>query len=155
MSDIKTSSTMYTYLCELTGEESTLTATKLCPIIDFPALGGTPDTIDITDLESATSQTLLGVQSLPTFEFLANFVPSLYQALQAKVEEGGTRQYALLFGQDCEYGCFRWEGTLAVWVEGGGVNAARQMRLATSVSNQIKYYTTKQDAGISTININT
>ena len=147
------SSTMHTYLCELTGEEGSLTANKLCPIVDFPALGGTPDTIDITDLESETTQNLLGVQSLPTFEFLANFVPNLFASLKSKAESGQSFKYALLFGKDCEYGCFRWEGQLSTWVEGGAVNGARQMRIATSVTNQIKYHTTKNAAGISSINL--
>ena len=147
------SSTMHTYLCELTGEEGSLIANKLCPIIDFPDLGGTPDTIDITDLESETSQNLLGVQSLPTFEFLANFVPNLFAGLKDKVAEGGIRKYALLFGRECQYGCVVWEGELSVWIVGGGVNAGRQMRLATSVTNQIKYHTTQNSAGITSIDL--
>ena len=109
---------------------------KLIPIKDFPDLGGAPDQVEITDLDDDVQKFLLGVQSMSALEFTANYVPAEYDKLSA-MADGTIRKFCVAFGETGEYGIFAWEGQLAVWVVGGGVNAAREMRISISASSKV------------------
>lgn len=129
------STTIHTYL----GTATALTATaftKLTSIKDFPDLGGAPDQVEITDLDDDVQKFLLGVQSMSALEFTANYVPAEYDKLSA-MANGTIRKFCVAFGETGEYGIFAWEGQLAVWVTGGGVNAAREMRISISASSKV------------------
>ena len=129
------STTIHTYL----GTASSLTATaftKLTSIKDFPDLGGAPDQVEITDLDDDVQKVLLGVQSMSALEFTANYVPAEYDELSA-MADGTIRKFCVAFGNTGEYGIFAWEGQLTVWVVGGGVNAAREMRISISAASKV------------------
>ena len=134
------STTIHTYLgIENTATTSTGTKSaykKLIPIKDFPDLGGAPDQVEITDLDDDVQKFLLGVQSMSALEFTANYIPENYDAVSLSAD-GTIRKFCVAFGQTGEYGVFKWEGQLAVWVVGGGVNSAREMRISISASSKV------------------
>ena len=128
------STTIHTYL----GTSSAGTAfTKLVSIKDFPDLGGAPDQVEITDLDDDVQKFLLGVQSMSALEFTANYVPADYDSL-ALLADGTIRKFCVAFGKTGEYGIFTWEGQLAVWVVGGGVNSPREMRISISATTKVE-----------------
>jgi hypothetical protein len=127
------STTIHTFL----GYATSGTAyTKLVPIKDFPDLGGAPDQVEITDLDDDVQKFLLGVQSMSALEFTANYVPADYDKLVA-MQDGTIRKFCVAFGETGEYGLFTWDGQLAVWVVGGGVNAAREMKISISATSKV------------------
>ena len=142
------STTIHTYLgyADTTGAISADTAfTKLVSIKDFPDLGGAPDQVEITDLDDDVQKFLLGVQSMSALEFTANYVPANYDKLTGagtgnttNHTDGTIRKYCVAFGENGEYGVFSWEGQLSVWVVGGGVNAAREMRISISAASKVQ-----------------
>lgn len=73
---------------------------------------------------------------MSALEFTANYVPAEYDKLSA-MADGTIRKFCVAFGETGEYGIFAWEGQLAVWVVGGGVNAAREMRISISASSKV------------------
>lgn len=127
------STTMKTYLGISTDGTS---YKKLIPIKDFPDLGGAPDQVDITTLEDEATASLLGVQSMSTLEFLANYIPANYD-LVSGLADGTIRKFCIAFGETGQYGIFTWEGQLSTWVVGGGVNAPREMRISISASTKV------------------
>lgn len=127
------STTIHTYLGTSTDGSK---FTKLTSIKDFPDLGGAPDQVEITDLDDDVQKFLLGVQSMSALEFTANYVPDEYDKLSA-MADGTIRKFCVAFGETGQYGIFAWEGQLAVWVVGGGVNAAREMRISISASSKV------------------
>ncbi len=135
------STTMNTYLFM----EGTTAGTydKLVSIKDFPDLGGAPDQVEITDLDDASQRFLLGVQSMSNMEFTANYMLDKYKTIKALCD-GTIRNFAIKFGENAEYGEFRWSGQIAVYVTGGGVNAAREMKISISPSTSIDLYEAPQ-----------
>lgn len=132
------SATMHTYL--LVKKDAQWS--KVVDIKDYPAMGGSPEQIETTTLSNEKSTFVTGVQSMPTFEFLANYTKDGFKALEGLNDN--VYEYALAFGQpnDGVYGSlgvFTWKGQLAHWVEGGGVNAAREMRLSISVTEEVQF----------------
>lgn len=109
---------------------------KLIPIKDFPDLGGAPDQVEITDLDDDVQKFLLGVQSMSALEFTANYIPANYDMVSG-LADGTIRKFCVAFGDTGEYGIFTWEGQLACWVTGGGVNAAREMRVSISATSKV------------------
>ena len=109
---------------------------KLIPIKDFPDLGGAPDQVEITDLDDDVQKFLLGVQSMSALEFTANYIPANYD-LVSGLSDGTIRKFCISFGDTGEYGIFTWEGQIACWVAGGGVNAAREMRISISATSKV------------------
>ena len=142
------STTIHTYLGYATGTDeinSSTAFTKLVSIKDFPDLGGAPDQVEITDLDDDVQKFLLGVQSMSALEFTANYVPANYDKLTGTGSgnttnhtDGTIRKYCVAFGENGEYGVFSWEGQLSVWVVGGGVNAAREMRISISAASKVQ-----------------
>lgn len=136
------SSTMYTYLgwAELQDETMPTTFTKLCSIKDFPDLGGSPDQIEITDLDDDVQKFILGVQSMSALEFTANYDKETYNSLQEK-SNGTMYAFCVAFGKKdnpTEYGVFTWKGQISTWVVGGGVNAVREMKISISASSKVE-----------------
>jgi hypothetical protein len=108
---------------------------KLCPIKDYPDLGGAPELIEITDLDDDTQRFLLGVQSLGILEFTANYVETNYDSVNSTARTPG--YYSLEFGTDGADGKFTWQGQHVVYVTGGSVNAPREMKIAIAASTKI------------------
>lgn len=127
------STTIHTYLGYA---ESGTAYTKLVSIKDFPALGGAPDQVEITDLDDDTQKFLLGVQSMGAMEFTCNYIPAKYDELQG-MADGTIRKFCVAFGETGQYGIFSWEGQLSVWIEGGGVNGAREMKVSISAVTKV------------------
>ena len=112
-------------------------ATKLTKIKSYPDLGGAPDQIEVTDLEDKQQTFVLGVQSVDSMDFTANFTPEAYQSLKTNEHKAGF--FILEFGEDASEGSFEWEGEYSVFVTGGEVNAAREMTITVFPSSAITF----------------
>lgn len=128
------STTIHTYLGYASATGTAFT--KLVSIKDFPDLGGAPDQVEITDLDDDVQKFLLGVQSMSALEFTANYIPNDYDTL-SDMADGTIKKFCVAFGKSGEYGVFSWEGQLAVWVVGGGVNSPREMKISISTSTKV------------------
>lgn len=51
---------------------------KMCPVKSFPALGGAPEQIEVTDLEDEQQAFVPGVQAMDAMEFGANYTLENY-----------------------------------------------------------------------------
>jgi hypothetical protein len=132
---------MHTYLLYKDGD----TYKKLVDIKDFPAMGGAPEQIETTTLSNEKSTFVMGVQAMPSFEFLANYTVDDYDKLNGIQSSAQVKEYVLAFGKPTSettygsLGLWRWEGQLSVWLEGGGVNAVREMRISISATKEVEY----------------
>lgn len=109
--------------------------TKLCVIKSYPDLGGAPDTLETTDLEDVMQTFVPGVQSLDQMEFTANYTPEAYASV---VATANTEQYYQLeMGTNGAQGIFTWTGQHSVYVNGGDVNAIREMTIVATPSSKI------------------
>lgn len=113
--------------------------TKMCKIKSYPDLGGAPETIETTDLEDLFQTFVMGVQSNEAMEFTANYTPTDYAAVVAAIPTAGDQYYKLEFGESGAQGSFSWQGTHAVRVTGGDVNAVREMVITVIPSSEITY----------------
>jgi len=111
------------------------TPSKVCPIKSYPDLFGSPDQIEITDLEDEEQKFVPGVRSMDSMEFTANFTLTTFKAVKAL--EGTDLKFELDFGEDGADGKFTWDGQLSVRVSGGDVNSAREMVIAVYPSTDI------------------
>lgn len=109
--------------------------TKLCKIKSYPDLGGAPDTLETTDLEDSQQTFVPGVQSIDQMEFTANYTPEDYAAVVASANTEQT--YQLEMGDNGAQGKFTWTGQHSVYVNGGDVNAVREMTIVVTPSSQI------------------
>lgn len=96
-----------------------------------------PDTIETTDLEDDVQTFVPGVQSLDQMEFTANYTPEAYTSIVATERTDG--YYKLEFGTsgDEGYSAFTWQGQHVVYVNGGDVNAVREMTIVVTPSTKI------------------
>ena len=139
------SATMHTYLLYNAGTSSAPSWKKVVDIKDFPAMGGSPEQIETTTLSNEVSTFVMGVQSLSTFEFLANYSVNDYKAVKALQDSAQVYEFALAFGKPTSnttfgnLGVFKWNGQLSAWLEGGGVNAVREMRLSISATSEVSF----------------
>ena len=123
---------------------------KICDIKDYPDIGGEPDTVEITDLTNRFHRNLKGVQTNDSKAFLANFIPEVYETLLDFVEddEATPGKYSVWFGDEWDededdyvptgsFGKFSFDGQLAVYLNGKGVNEAREMTIVITPSTPI------------------
>lgn len=110
----------------------TTSPTQLCKIKSYPDLGGTPDTIETTDLEDDVQTSEMGVQAVDALDFVANFTPEAYDSVMASVGKEGN--YELEFKDACS---FKWTGQHTCYVSGGEVNAVREMHIVVVPSSKI------------------
>lgn len=106
--------------------------TKLCKIKSFPALGGAPETIEVTDLEDEMQAFVQGVQSLDSMEFTANYTYEAYASVAANAGKDGYFELDLAHGQ----GVVTWEGSYSVFVNEGEVNSAYEMTITVVPSTK-------------------
>lgn len=109
--------------------------TKLCPIKSFPALGGSPEQIEITDMEDESQAFIPGVQSVEAMEFTANYTLESYTAVNAKAGKPGT--YKINLGKDGANGVATWQGQHSVFVNEGEVNGAIEMTITVTPSTKV------------------
>lgn len=121
--------------------EDGTTYTKLCPIKSFPALGGAPDQIDVTDMEDEMTASIPGVQSLDAMEFSANYTLENFKAVQDK--EGKPGKYRIKLGRNGSAGTATWDGQHSVYINEGEVNGAIQMTISVFPSTKILVSETK------------
>lgn len=109
---------------------------KLCKIKSYPALGGSPEQIETTDLEDEVQTFVPGVQSVDAMEFGANYTLEAYKAVKAK--EGQIGHYRLKMGAEGVDGVATWEGQHSVYVNEGEVNGVREMTISVTPSTKIE-----------------
>jgi hypothetical protein len=107
----------------------------MCPIKDYPDLGGAPELLEVTDLDDDTQRFVLGVQSIGALEFTANYNEDLFAAITANSRTAG--YYELDFGTDGADGKFTWQGQHVVFVTGGGVNSPREMKIVIAPTTKV------------------
>ncbi len=117
---------------------------KLIDIKDFPDLGGQPETLDTTTLSDRMKTSILGIQSLDTLTFTANFDLEEYKKLEAL--KGQQKDYAIWLGgtetpskvtPTGDNGKFQFKGELGVFVKGAGVNAVADMQVSIAPATPI------------------
>ena len=126
-------STIHTTLKFGTSKES---LAKMCPITSYPDLIGTPDNIEVTDMDCTQQTFVAGVKSQDTMEFEANYDLELFKTLKANENKDGF--FELEFGENGVDGVFEWTGTYTIAVTGGGVNEARGMKIAVTSSSDVE-----------------
>ena len=108
---------------------------KLCAIKSFPALGGAPEQIEVTDLEDETQAFVPGVQTMEAMEFTANYTLEDYTAVKAKANQ--TLHYRVKLGKNGAAGMASWQGQHSVYINEGEVNGAIAMTISVSPSSSI------------------
>lgn len=108
---------------------------KMCPIQSFPALGGAPEQIEVTDLEDETQTFVPGVQSMEAMEFTANYTYESFEAV--KVKGNKVLNYRIKLGKEGKAGVATWQGQHSVFVNEGEVNGAIAMTISVSPSTKI------------------
>lgn len=126
------------------GSGSTVTWSILCPIKEYPDLGGSPEAIDVTTLSDHIHKTVPGIQDIDALEFTANYDPTDYEAVNAL--SGTETQFAVAFGKsENSYGgtgLFQFKGDASAYVTSGSVNDAREMTITINLSSEIDFSTT-------------
>lgn len=122
---------------------------KLIDIKEFPDLGGEPEMLETTTLSDNMQTYIAGIQSMDGLSFSANYDMTEYQKLKAL--EGKKESYAVWFGgtessgvvtPDGSNGKFAFDGELAVYPVGGGVNEVVGMNITIAPSSPIKFSAT-------------
>ncbi len=108
---------------------------KLCNIKSYPALGGAPDQLETTDLEDESQTFILGVQSMDSMDFTANYTLETYLAVKEKAMTD--LHYRLKMGKNGKDGVATWDGQHSVYVNEGEVNSVREMTISVSASTKI------------------
>ena len=109
---------------------------KLCKIKSYPALGGAPEQLETTDLEDEAQTFILGVQSMDSMDFTANYTLESYKAVKAKAMTD--LHYRLKMGENGKDGVATWDGQHSVYVNEGEVNGVREMTISVSASTKIE-----------------
>ncbi|POP31851.1 phage tail protein [Lactonifactor longoviformis] len=111
------------------------TWTKLCKIKSYPALGGSPEQLETTDLEDETQTYVPGVQSMEAMEFTANYELEAYLAVKTKANTD--LHYRVSMGKEGVDGVATWQGQHSVYINEGEVNGVREMTISVSPSTKI------------------
>jgi hypothetical protein len=129
------STTAHTYLCF---SEDGVSYKKLTPIRDYPDMGGSPTTVDISDLDSDKSKSLLGPEEFDTLPFTCNYDKTEYNKIYTMKKTGKIYYFALVYGEDGQDGADKWQGQISVYKQGGAFGDARTMIVTTSVVSDIE-----------------
>lgn len=116
------------------------TYAKLVNIVNYPDLGSSPSKLDTTDLTAAKVKTsILGLQETPDLTFECNYDEAKYAAIVALA--GQDLGFELGFGVGNVDGKFTWQGQVAVFANGAGVDEVRKMTVTCSASTEIVFAT--------------
>ena len=138
-------STIYTFLMYAASS----TYSKLVDIKEFPDLGGEPENIDVTTLSDKIRKYIAGVEDTGSLTFTANYTVADYETVKA-LADGTSKKLAVWFGATAgnpptptgSNGKFSFEGTLSVFVNGGGVNDPVNMTIVIAPSSEIGFSST-------------
>lgn len=138
-------STIYTFLMYAASS----TYSKLVDIKEFPDLGGEPEMIDVTSLTDKVRKYVTGVQDTGSLSFTANYTVADYQTVSA-LADGTKKKFAIWFGGTAgnpptptgSNGKFSFEGSLSVFVNGGGVNDPVNMTIVIAPETDITFSST-------------
>ena len=117
---------------------------KLIDIKSFPDLGGAPELLETTTLSDPMTTNIMGIQTLEALEFECNY--TLVDYTRLKELEGETKEFAVWLGgteaggvitPTGSDGKFEFDGQLAVFVNGGGVNEVVNMTVSIAASTPI------------------
>lgn len=128
-------STENTYLIVKDTSTTGGTWKKLIDIKEFPDLGGAPSAIDTTTLSNHMKTNIPGLVDPGALEFTANYDKEDLKTL--KNYESKTCKYGLQFGKDGSDGVQVFDGKLACWIKGGGVEDCVEIGISISVSTEI------------------
>ena len=120
--------------------------TKVVDIKDFPDLGQNPNMLETTTLTDPMQTFIKGIVQLPSdgLTFTANYTMADYTTVKAL--EDAKYSFAIWFGGTESNGVvtptgsdgkFEFEGELAVYVNGGGVDEVVNMTIAIAPSSPI------------------
>ena len=133
--------TSNTYLMESTDGKTAYS--KLVDIINYPDMGGAPETIDVTTLSDAQKCGILGIQDTKSMEFDILYDPTTFAKLKAK--ENKTLHLSLWLGAnvsgapDGNLGKFSFDGMISTYLTGAGVNEARKAKITVVASTKISF----------------
>lgn len=139
-------STYKSFLMKGTTSSGTTTYEKLVDIKNYPDMGGSPELLETTTLSDSMQTHIFGIQQNDTKEFTCNYVKSDYSDIKAL--EGVEQDLAVWFGGTVadgvatptgEDGKMSFKGYVSVYVNGGDVNAVREMTVSVAVSTPIVF----------------
>lgn len=162
MSDtVSVKSTYGTYLKVKVTDSSSSTSNYeiLCPITDFPDLGGEPEMLPTTTLGDKAHTYIAGIQSMDALTFTTNLYfgndetkGSFLYIKKTYDSTSDSHEFAIDFVKDptgtgkageAEGGSVllraKWTGQLATWVNGGGVDEVVSCTISISPSTPITY----------------
>jgi hypothetical protein len=128
------STSSYTFLCKY--DETEMKYKKFLPIQTCAALGGDPDTVDISDLDDNNAKELLGQQRVEKMQFTVGYKLEYYEKIEQESAEGTIHKWAVVFGKNGEYGVFVWEGQCNGYIDGFGINEQRKMQFSIAVAGE-------------------
>lgn len=131
----------------------------LCPITDFPDLGGEPEMLQTTTLGDKAHTYIEGIQSMDALTFTTNLYfgdektkGSFLYIKKTYDSTSDSHEFAIDFVKDptgtgaageAEGGSVllraKWTGQLAIWVNGGGVDEVVGCTISISPSTPIEY----------------
>ena len=95
-------------------------------IKDFPSLLGKRSAVEVTDLSDDAQRFIQGIrQQEESFDFLANYDPAVYAAINALGAE--IQKCALTFSDGSGY---TWDGQISASVNEGSVDAVIEMTIS-------------------------
>ncbi len=116
--------------------------TKLIDIKEFPDLGATPGTVDVTTLSDHFKHYLAGLVDTGSLDFTANYSKEDFSTMNGL--EGEEGQFGVQFGKNGEDGVFLFSGTPSTFVKGAGTESAVDMTVSIVVNSEIEFSTTKK-----------
>lgn len=105
--------------------------TKHIAIKDFPDLGGAPEMLETTTLDSTIQTFILGIQTANAMEFTGNYTKAEYTTILAGANVAN--YYALKFSDGT---VFRWQGMHSVFITGAGVNDVVELKISVAPSSK-------------------
>lgn len=111
---------------------------KLVDIKNFPDLGGSPETIDVTSLSDSMRLSIPGIIELDILAFECNYVKEDFD--RCKALDNIETEYAIYLGNDKagSDGKFYFKGKSVTFVTGGGVNEAVGMTVSIACTTEIR-----------------
>ena len=113
--------------------------TKLCDIKEFPDLGSAPTAIDTTTLSNHMKTSVPGLVDPGNLEFNANYDETDFTKLKG-IEGKTGYKFGIQFGKGGtgdKNGVYIFDGVLACWIKGGGVEESVDMGISIAPSTEI------------------
>lgn len=139
-------STMFTFLMHGTTTGSSTTWAKLCDIIDYPDLEGTPNSVDATTLSDSAEESVPGVKQGSQYTFTAAYEKTDYEAIRAlentegdfALWEGATESSGVVTPTGSN-GKWTFKGYVTVSKAGGGVDDLSKMNITINRTSEIEF----------------